>query len=77
MTTQVKTQEQMFYESHKKLADVNNEFMWLVQNGITREDLQTNIEKRPALWSRFASFVNTLPSRNPAQGKVLNNGHPA
>ncbi len=74
MTTQIKSQDQMFYESHRKLADVNNEFMWLIQNGITREDLEANIKRRPSLWDRFSGFLDKLPSRNPALGKVLNNG---
>lgn len=62
---QVPSQLQMFYEAHRKVADVNSDFMWLVQNGLTREDLAACIQKRPSLWSRFEGFLDKLPSRQP------------
>ena len=30
---------------------------------VPREDLARNIERRPGLWSRYAGFLDTLPSR--------------
>lgn len=67
MTQRVQpTQEQMYYQASRKVGELNQEFMWLAQNGMTREDLQRNIERRPSLWSRFSGFLATLPSRNAA-----------
>lgn len=51
--------------SHRKLAAANETFMELVncqENPMTREDLARNIERRPALWSRYAGFLDVLPS---------------
>lgn len=56
------TQVQMFYKAQRDIATVNSDFLWLVENGMTREDLQRNIERRPALWERFSGFLETLPS---------------
>lgn len=60
------TQEQMFYQAGRDVAAVNDDFMFLVQNGLTREDLARNIERRPSLWSRFSGFLDTLPRRTDA-----------
>lgn len=51
--------------SHRNLAGANETFMELVNcqaNPMTREDLARNIERRPALWSRYAGFLDVLPS---------------
>ena len=60
------TQFQMFEQARRDIAAANAEFMELVtckENPLTREDLARNIERRPALWSRFSGFLDTLPSR--------------
>ena len=57
------TQVQMFYQAHREVAGVNDQFLWLVQNGLTKEDLEANIKRRPSLWSRFSGFLDKLPSR--------------
>lgn len=57
------TQAQMFYAADRTASVVNQDFLWLVQNGLTKEDLQANIKRRPSLWSRFEGFVDSLPSR--------------
>jgi hypothetical protein len=62
----MKTQIQIFYEEQRKIGQGNETFMELVRDGLTREELQRNIERRPVLWSRFAGFLNTLPSAVPA-----------
>lgn len=59
-------QKQMFYQAHRKVSDTNEAFLDLVKDGLTKEDLVRNIERRPALWSRFESFINTLPSSKTA-----------
>lgn len=61
------TQAQQYELARRKLAETNLAFMDLVncrENPLTREDLARNIERRPELWSRFAGFLNTLPSRS-------------
>lgn len=60
---QLPTQWQHFYAAHRAVSDLNEEFLWLVEHGLTREDLQRCIERRPALWARFSGFLGTLPAR--------------
>lgn len=60
------TQMQRYEIARRDLADANRAFMDLVNckaNPLTREDLARGIERRPAVWSRFAGFLQTLPSR--------------
>jgi capsid protein len=60
------TQLDHFNAAHRQIAGVNATFMELVNhptNPLTREDLAANIERRPALWGRFAGFLKTLPPR--------------
>lgn len=59
------TQHAHFYLAHRRTADINNTFFEMVNssNPLTREDLETNIKRRPALWGRFSSFLDKLPSR--------------
>lgn len=59
----MKSQIQIFYEEQRKIGETNQTFQELVRDGLTREELQRNIERRPVLWSRFAGYLNTLPSR--------------
>jgi hypothetical protein len=47
-------------------AEVNTTFLALVHEGMTREELQTNIARRPLLWERFSGWLNKLPSSNAA-----------
>jgi hypothetical protein len=51
----------MFYAAGRSIAAVNEDFLWLVKNGMTQEDLKRNIERRPSLWGRFAGWVDKLP----------------
>ena len=54
----------MYFAAERSTSIVNQDFSWLVQNGMTREDLERNIERRPSLWARFAGFLPKLPSRH-------------
>jgi hypothetical protein len=56
------TQQQVFYQVQRNLADANLTFMDLVREGMTREELARNIERRPSLWERYAAFLDVLPS---------------
>lgn len=60
----MKSQLQMFYEEQRKISDTNQTFMDLVRDGLTQEELRRNIERRPFLWSRFANWLDKLPSNN-------------
>lgn len=56
------TQEQMFYQAHRQISDANETFLELVADGLTREELQRNIERRPSLWARYSNWLEKLPS---------------
>ena len=60
----MKSQIQMYQESHRRIADQNSAFMDLVnckENPLTRSDLAANIRRNPERWERFSGFLNTLP----------------
>ena len=63
MSAQQRTQLQMFYAAHRQVAETNNAFLELVKEGLTREELARNIERRPALWQRFENWLPVLPSK--------------
>ncbi len=55
------TQKQIFYQVSREIGEKDDTFMQLVRSGLTREELGHLIERRPALWGRYASFLKTLP----------------
>ena len=60
------TQRQHFDKAHRQISDGNTAFMELVNhptNPLTREDLAAILARRPERWSRFAGFLDKLPSR--------------
>lgn len=59
-------QRSMFYREQRKIADGNEMFLEMVRDGLTREELAKCIARRPALWGRFAGFLDTLPSASSA-----------
>ena len=58
-----KSQLQIYREVERKIANLNEAFMDLVREGLTRDDLEILIEKRPELYERFSNFLNVLPRR--------------
>lgn len=62
----MKSQIQIFYEEQRKIGAGNETFMELVRDGLTREELERNIARRPALWSRFVGWLDQLPSAHRA-----------
>lgn len=65
-----KTQKQMFYGEQKKIADLNNLFMEMVQNkDITAAELRALIKKRPSVYGRFEGFIPML-EKNPKKRTV-------
>ena len=60
--TFVPTQEQMFYQAQRNIADLNEGVMDMIRNGeITNADLAALIKKRPATYGRFDGFLGKLP----------------
>jgi hypothetical protein len=57
----MKSQIQIFYEEQRKLGEANETFMELVKDGLTRQELQRNIERRPELWGRYRNWLDKLP----------------
>lgn len=55
------TQKQMFYRTQKVNAELDQQFLKLVEDGLTRAELQRLIDRRPSLWSRWASWLDKLP----------------
>jgi len=56
----------MYYAAERRAAERDQAFMDLVRhptNPLTREDLEANIRRRPALWGRYAGFLDKLPRR--------------
>ena len=60
----MKSQQQIFWEEHRRIADRNEAFMDLVnckENPMTRQDLESLIRRNPAKYSRFSGFLDKLP----------------
>ncbi len=56
------SQVQRFYQESAKIGGLNALMSEMVANGdITNAELAALIEKRPAVYGRFAGFVGTLP----------------
>lgn len=58
----MKTQKQMFYDAHNKLADVDKTFMEMLKGDhpITNSELERLIKLRPSVWSRYSGFIGKL-----------------
>lgn len=57
----MKTQIQLYWSEHQKNAEINNFFLELVKDGLTKDELKKLIEKRPSLWKRFEGWLEKLP----------------
>lgn len=55
------TQVQMYYHASRAAAETNETFLELVQLGMTKQDLETNIKRRPSLWQQFSGWLDKLP----------------
>lgn len=64
------TQEQMFYAASRQIADTNLQFLELVKDGMTREELAKNIARRPHLWTRFEGWLDRLPTEEVKPAKL-------
>lgn len=60
------TQVQMYYAAVRHAAECDRTFLDMVNcasNPLTREDLAALIQRRPALWGRYAGWLDNLPAR--------------
>lgn len=62
MGARVKSQEQMFRDAQNRSAVIDHTFLDFVRDGLTREELQKNIDRRPEVWERFSNWLGKLPS---------------
>jgi hypothetical protein len=51
----------MYYAAVRNAADVALTFVEMVKAGLTRNELEKLIARRPALWGRFSSWIPKLP----------------
>lgn len=56
------TQEQMFYAASRHNSLLDQMFLTFVEDGLTREELEKNIRRRPHLWRRWEGWLDKLPS---------------
>lgn len=59
----MKTQLQHFYCAQQKESAKNKTFLFLVENGLSSEELKKLIEKRPSLWGGYSGWVPRLPQK--------------
>lgn len=57
----MKTQEQIYWEERRKIADLDHAFMAMVKDGLTANELKALIAKRPHVYSRFSHWIFKLP----------------
>ncbi len=54
----------MNYREENKMATRNDLFLDLVKMGMTKEDLETNIKRRPWIWEVYEGWLVVLPTEN-------------
>lgn len=62
------SQQAMYYDAVRRLGERDEAFMDILGDGLTRQELATNIERRPSHWGRYAGFFRSLPS-SPLEGE--------
>ena len=56
------TQLQIFEQERQRIAALNEAFMYHVNEGMTKGELQALIDKRPEVYGRFAHWIDRLPA---------------
>lgn len=59
----VPSQLQIFYQIGRNNADLDIQFLEFVKDGLTREELEINIQRRPEVWGRWKGFLDKLPTK--------------
>ena len=57
-------------QASRELGELNELFLSLVDSGLTKEELQANIDRRPALWRRWQHWLTDLPSTTAGNTKT-------
>ncbi len=52
----------MIYNSSTEMDKNNNMFICLVNLGMTKEDLEANINRRPWIWKIYEKWLDVLPT---------------
>jgi len=55
------TQEQMYRKAERAIFDANSQFMDMVKDGMTADELGRLIRRRPTTWARFSNWLDKLP----------------
>ncbi len=55
------TQLQMYEMARKYIADTNAQFLEMVKDGLTADELGRLIKRKPSLWGRFSNWMDKLP----------------
>lgn len=53
-----KSQREMYYDAERRSGEINKTFLEMLPT-MRRRDLEKLIEKRPALWGRFAGYLTS------------------
>ncbi len=53
-----KSQREMYYDAERRSGEINKTFLEMLPT-MRRRDLEKLIEKRPALWGRFADYLTS------------------
>ena len=61
MTT-VSQQKNYLNEAQRKSSENDLLFLDMVKDGMTKEELQKNIDRRPALWGKYFNWLEKLPA---------------
>jgi len=59
--TDMKSQLEI-YRAVRQVAECDMLFLKFVSDGLTREELETNIKRRPSIWARYATWIDKLPT---------------
>ncbi len=54
-------QVQMYYAAERRAGELNELFLEMVRDGMTRDELQKLIDKRPERYGRFSNWLDRLP----------------
>jgi hypothetical protein len=68
-------QQRLLEKARRATAEANQTFLFMVQNGLTGEDLQRLIEKDPETWMPYCGWLEKLPwkSKLPSAESSLTN----
>jgi hypothetical protein len=54
----MKTQQEMYYKAVKKSAEQDKLFLFFINEGMTKAELDKLIKKRPTVWGKYQNFAD-------------------